>query len=426
MLKDFYDLISSRGFLHQSTDENGIKKLLLSKSTGYIGFDCTSDSLHVGSLLPLMLLRTFQKCGHKPIILLGGGTTLIGDPSGKDETRKILRENDILNNKQNLTKIFEKFLSFDSSKKNCAEIVDNYNWLNDLKLIPFLREIGSKFSVNRMLGLDSIKQRLKREQNLSFLEFNYSIFQAYDFLTLHEKYNCMIQFGGSDQWGNIVSGIDLIKKEKDQQVFGLTSPLITTSSGKKMGKTAEGAIWLSEDKLSVQDFWQFWRNTSDEDIIKFLKIFTEIGTEKIKEFESLSGSELNKLKIILANEITTLCHSVEKARKAELEAKSILSSVNVDSNVIDTCEQKLSFKSESLKKGRLLKEILVELNLTQSNGQSKRLIEQGAVKINEQIIKDKDLLITDKNFLKNPKKSNLYYLIIYVGKKKYGVVELVT
>jgi tyrosyl-tRNA synthetase len=193
-----------------------------------------------------------------------------------------------------------------------------------------------------------------------------------------------------------------------------------------MGKTAEGAIWLSEDKLSVQDFWQFWRNTSDEDIIKFLKIFTEIGTEKIKEFESLSGSELNKLKIILANEITTLCHSVEKARKAELEAKSILSSVNVDSNVIDTCEQKLSFKSESLKKGRLLKEILVELNLTQSNGQSKRLIEQGAVKINEQIIKDKDLLITDKNFLKNPKKSNLYYLIIYVGKKKYGVVELVT
>ncbi|MEE2695301.1 MAG: tyrosine--tRNA ligase [Pseudomonadota bacterium] len=425
MLKDFYDLISSRGFLHQSTDDNGIKKLLLKKTSGYIGFDCTSDSLHVGSLLPLMLLRAFQKCGHKPIILLGGGTTLIGDPSGKDETRRILQKKDILKNKKKLMRIFKKFLSFDSSLGNCAEILDNYMWLGNLKLISFLRDIGSKFSVNRMLGLDSIKQRLKREQNLSFLEFNYSIFQAYDFLLLHEKYNCMLQFGGSDQWGNIVSGIDLIKREKNQQVYGLTTPLVTNSSGKKMGKTSEGAVWLSEEKFSVQDFWQFWRNTSDNDIIKFLKLFTEISTKEIKRYENLEGSELNKLKIILANEVTTLCHGKEKSRKAESEAKSILSSKNFNTNIFDTCEQKLSIKIKSLKQGIFLKKILIDLKLTQSNGQSKRLIEQGAVKLNEQIVKEKDLLITKNDFTENPEKKNSY-LIIYVGKKKYGVVELVS
>ena len=247
-----------------------LREILKKTTSGYIGFDCTSDSLHAGSLLPLMLLRTFQKFGHKPILLLGSGTTLVGDPSGKDETRKILNEKDIKNNKKKLEKVFKKFLSFESS--NSALLIDNYDWLINLKYINFLREIGSKFSVNKMMSLESIKQRLNREQNLSFLEFNYSLLQAYDFLELNRKNNCKIQFGGSDQWGNIVSG-NLIRKITNEEVYGITTPLITTSSGKKMGKTEEGAIWLSEDKLDVNSFWQYWRNTSDDDVINFLSFY---------------------------------------------------------------------------------------------------------------------------------------------------------
>ena len=426
MLKNFCNEIISRGFWYQSTDDDGIKKLLSKKTTGYIGFDCTSDSLHVGSLLPLMLLRLFQKSGHKPIILVGGGTTLIGDPSGKDETRKILSTSDINNNKKNLKKIFKKFLSFDKSQNNSAELVDNYDWLSRLKLIPFLRNTGSKFSINKMLSLESIKQRLGREQHLSFLEFNYSIFQAYDFMVLNELHKCMIQFGGSDQWGNIVSGIDLVKKEKNSQVFGLTSPLITTSSGKKMGKTAQGAVWLSEEKFSIKDFWQYWRNTSDEDVIKFLKLFTEIEVKEIDKFKDFKGSDLNQLKTLLANEVTTLCHGKDKSDKIQLEAKTMLKSSSIDSEIIDSCEQKLVIKSESVENKISLKNTLVELKLSHSNGQSKRLIEQGAVKINDIIIKDKDFNISNENFLQHPKKNNYQYLVIYVGKKKYGILELIT
>ena len=426
MLKNFCDLLISRGFWNQSTDDDGIRKLLSNTTTGYIGFDCTANSLHVGSLLPLMLLRLFQKCGHKPIILVGGGTTLIGDPSGKDETRKILSASDINNNKENLKKIFKKFLSFDTTKKNCALLVDNYDWLSKLELIPFLRDTGSKFSINKMLALESIKQRLKREQHLSFLEFNYSIFQAYDFMILNERYNCMIQFGGSDQWGNIVSGIELVKKERNCQVYGLTSPLITTSSGKKMGKTADGAVWLSEEKFSVKDFWQFWRNTSDDDVINFLKLFTEIEISEIEKFKNLKGSDLNKIKILLANEVTSLCHGKEKSEKVELEAKSILDSSEIDSETIDSCDQKIVIKSKAIDNGILLKQLLVELKLSQSNGQSKRLIEQGAVKINEKVVKEKDMSISSKHFIKHPQKKNCYYLVLYVGKKNYGVVELIS
>ncbi len=426
MYKDFYDTVISRGFWHQSTNDIGIKELLSKKTTGYIGFDCTSDSLHVGSLLPLMLLRIFQQCGHKPIILIGGGTTLIGDPSGKDETRKILKKSDVERNKEGLKKIFRKFLSFDKKNTNYAELVDNYAWLSKLELIPFLRDTGSKFSINKMLGLESIKQRLNREQNLSFLEFNYSIFQAYDYLVLNKKYNCMVQFGGSDQWGNIVSGIELIKKAINRQVFGLTSPLITTSTGKKMGKTADGAVWLTEDRFSVKDFWQYWRNTSDDDVIKFLKLFTNIDIVKINNFEKYKGAELNELKILLANEITTLCHGIDKSKKAEYEAKSILNYKDIGHNIIDSCEQRVLYNLESLNKGVSLKQILIELKLTQSNGQAKRLIEQGAVKINKEQIIEKELKISKDHFIKHPKKSNLYYFILYVGKNKYGIVELIT
>lgn len=422
-MNDFLKYIKSRGYLHQCTNEIGVSQTLKDSSLGYIGFDCTSDSLHAGSLLPLMLLRTFQKFGHKPILLLGGGTTLVGDPSGKDETRKILSEDNIANNKKKLKEVFQKFVSFESS--NGAILIDNYDWLINLKYINFLREIGSKFSVNKMMSLESIKQRLNREQNLSFLEFNYSLLQAYDFLELKRKKNCKIQFGGSDQWGNIVSGIDLIRKITNEEVFGITTPLITTSSGKKMGKTEDGAIWLSEDKLDITSFWQYWRNTSDDDVIKFLYLFTELENKEIEKLETLKGEELNNAKILLANEVTKLCHNEEKSKKAENEAKSILTSNKFNFETLKNTENKIVLNLDQIYLGITIKQILIDLKLCNSNGEAKRLIDQKAVKINKEIIKDKDLIIDKKKFIKESNNKN-QYLVIYVGKKKFGVVELVT
>ena len=422
MNDQFLDFIKKRGFVSQCTDEENLKKTLSSKTIGYIGFDCTSDSLHVGSLLPLMILKHFQNFGHRPIILLGGGTTLIGDPSGKDETRKILSADEINSNKKKLRKIFEKFLSFDSSKENGALLVDNYDWLSNLNLINFLRDIGSKFSVNKMLSLESIKQRLKREQNLSFLEFNYSILQAFDFFELFKKYNCKIQFGGSDQWGNIVSGIDLIKKIKNtEQVFGLTSPLITTSDGKKMGKTADGAIWLSKEKCSVQNFWQYWRNTADEDVIKFLYLFTDLEIDKIDKYKDLDGSNLNDVKVILANEVTKICHGESESKNAEQEAKKILVNKDLDLETIKKCENKIIFNKKE-KINISLKQALVELKLCNSNSEAKKLITQGAVRLNDKVITDKDYELNNNNFINNEAR----YVVIYVGKKKYGVIQLVS
>ena len=422
-MNDFLKYIKSRGYLHQCTNEIGVSQTLKDSSLGYIGFDCTSDSLHAGSLLPLMLLRTFQKFGHKPILLLGGGTTLVGDPSGKDETRKILGEDNIAKNKKKLKEVFQKFVSFESS--NGAILIDNYDWLINLKYINFLREIGSKFSVNKMMSLESIKQRLNREQNLSFLEFNYSLLQAYDFLELKRKKNCKIQFGGSDQWGNIVSGIDLIRKITNEEVFGITTPLITTSSGKKMGKTEDGAIWLSEDKLDITSFWQYWRNTSDDDVIKFLYLFTELENKEIEKLETLKGEELNNAKILLANEVTKLCHNEEKSKKAENEAKSILTSNKFNFETLKNTENKIVLNLDQIYLGITIKQILIDLKLCNSNGEAKRLIDQKAVKINKEIIKDKDLIIDKKKFIKESNNKN-QYLVIYVGKKKFGVVELVT
>jgi len=422
-MNDFLKYIKSRGYLHQCTNEIGVSQTLKDSSIGYIGFDCTSDSLHAGSLLPLMLLRIFQKFGHTPILLLGGGTTLVGDPSGKDETRKILSEDNIAKNKKKLKEVFQKFVSFESS--NGALLIDNYDWLINLKYINFLREIGSKFSVNKMMSLESIKQRLNREQNLSFLEFNYSLLQAYDFLELKRKKNCKIQFGGSDQWGNIVSGIDLIRKITNEEVFGITTPLITTSSGKKMGKTEDGAIWLSEDKLDITSFWQYWRNTSDDDVIKFLYLFTELENKEIEKLETLKGEELNNAKILLANEVTKLCHNEEKSKKAENEAKSILSSNKFNFETLKNTENKIVLNLDQIYLGITIKQILIDLKLCNSNGEAKRLIDQKAVKINKEIIKDKDLIIDKKKFIKESNNKN-QYLVIYVGKKKFGVVELVT
>ena len=424
MNEDFLKHINLRGYVNQCTNEKGLILELKKPIIGYIGFDCTADSLHIGSLLPLMLLKNFQKFGHKPIILVGGGTTLVGDPSGKDETRKILDEKKINQNKKKLKKIFEKFVDFNPSKKNSALLVDNFDWLGKLEYISFLRKIGSKFSINKMLSLESIKQRLSREQNLSFLEFNYSILQAYDFLELFNKYNCILQFGGSDQWGNIVSGIDLIKKEKKKEVFGLTTPLITNSSGDKMGKTADGAVWLSEDKLNSFDFWQFWRNTADKDVIKFLKLFTELKQSEIDHYTNLSGSEINRVKVVLANEITSSCHGNEKAQMAEKEASKIIVKKELDSETIKNSSKKLKITEEELENGLTLKKILLDLKLTKSASDSKRLIVQGAIKINNHVINDKDLIITKDHFKLKDKKIN--YLMINVGKKKFGLIELVT
>ena len=425
MKNNFFDFLESRGFIHQSTDKESVKKLLKDEiCTGYIGFDCTSDSLHVGSLLPLMILRNFQKFGHKPIILVGGGTTLIGDPSGKDETRKILTKEEIENNKKKLKIIFEKFVSFDENQANCAVIVDNYDWLMLLKLIPFLREVGSKFSVNKMINLESSKIRLEREQHLSFLEFNYSILQAYDFVELFNKFKCKIQFGGSDQWGNIISGIELAKKMINTTLFGVTTPLITTSTGQKMGKTTNGAIWLSKDKLKTTDFWQFWRNTSDSDVFKFLNLFTDLESKEIDNLRN-SNQDINELKIILANEVTKICHSEKDSKNAEKEASILLTKGNIDLSAIENCEKKISINEKTIINKFSLKEALIKLELSSSNGESKRLISQGAVKLNEDVIINKEEIIRIDMFKIVSDENNKKFLIIYVGKKKYGIIELI-
>ena len=312
-LKEFKE----RGFFYQCTNENDLSKLLDKQNIkGYIGFDCTAESLHVGSLLQIMCLRLLQKHGHRPIVLLGGGTTRIGDPSGKDKTRTILSERNIEKNIKNIEKIFKNYLDTKNPKTKPI-FVNNYSWLKNLNYINFLREIGKHFTINKMLSFDSVKTRLEREQSLSYMEFNYMILQAYDFLELNKKKDCLLQIGGSDQWGNIVNGVELIKRYSNKQVYGLTTPLITLASGAKMGKTETGAIWLDKKFLSAYDYWQFWRNVDDRDIVKFLKIFTDL---EIEEINDLQNKNINELKILLANEATTMLHGKKSAIDSERAA----------------------------------------------------------------------------------------------------------
>ena len=415
-IKEFINIIKARGFIHQTTDleelQSNHKKII-----GYTGFDCTSNTLHVGSLLQLMLLKWLQKTGNKPIVLLGGGTTKIGDPSGKDNTRKILSSNEINSNSKGIRRVIERFIDFNDSA-NGAKLVNNEDWLDGLNYIDFLRNFGKYFSVNRMLTFDSVKTRLEREQNLSFLEFNYMITQAYDYYYLNKNFNCNVQFGGSDQWGNIINGIDLIKKVADKNinnVHAITSPLITTANGKKMGKTDQGAIWLSEEYLPVFDFWQFWRNTVDEDVIKFLKLFTEIDLNEISKLETLKGEEINEAKILLANSITELAHGKEKSSNAFNSAKEIMNkqvgisnlpSVNIDMSI--------------LKDGiQIYKVLTIENILCQSNSDARRLISQGAAKINGKTISDFNYLITEKDLLKNNT------IQVSIGKKKHALVKII-
>ena len=312
---NFLDIMYERGFIHQVTDKDNLGKAMHKDCvTGYIGFDCTAPSLHVGSLVQIMMLRWFQKTGNKPIVLMGGGTTKIGDPSGKDTARPLISNEKIKENQNSLRTVFNNYLKF-GDVENDAIMLDNSEWLEKLNYISFLRDFGSAFSINKLVNLESVKIRLEREQNLSFLEFNYSLLQAFDFLKLNQDYSCKLQMGGSDQWGNIVTGVELVRKKTSEIVYGLTSPLLTTTSGAKMGKTASGAVWLNSNQLSDWDFWQYWRNTEDLDVIKFLKLFTELPLDEINRLEKLKGAEINQAKIILANEVTKLCRSEEAANK---------------------------------------------------------------------------------------------------------------
>ncbi len=403
---EFLSILTERGFIHQVTDTTKLDLFLKNNvSKAYIGFDCTAPSLHVGSLMQIMMLRWFQKCGHCPIVLMGGGTTKIGDPSGKDSARPILSTSKIDQNKASIKKNFEKFLNF-SNKSNNAIMIDNSSWLDNLNYISFLRDYGTSFSVNKMLSLDSIKLRLDRQQNLSFLEFNYPIFQAFDFLVLNKKYNCVLQMGGSDQWGNIVNGVELVRKKNNSQVFGLTSPLLTTSSGSKMGKSEKGAIWLSPELLSDYDFWQYWRNTEDEDVIKFLKLFTELNITDLKKMSKLRGSKINEAKIILANEVTKLCRGEKQALKSFKVAKDTFDEKQLNSNL----------PSEKINKEQIsIIEILNLLQFVKSNGEARRLIRGKGVKINNDLVIDENLKIKKNEFSnKNIKVS--------AGKKRHAII----
>ncbi|MGB1007721.1 MAG: tyrosine--tRNA ligase, partial [Thalassobaculaceae bacterium] len=317
----FLQTMRARGFIHQCTDIDALDALMAARTIpAYIGFDCTADSLHVGSLVQIMMLRWLQRTGHKPIVLMGGGTTKIGDPSGKDDARKLLSEDEIEANKQGIQSIFARYLTFGDGPTD-AVMVDNAEWLDQLMYIPFLRKYGAHFSVNRMLSFDSVRLRLEREQTLSFLEFNYMILQAYDFLELRRRYGCMLQIGGSDQWGNIVNGVELTRRVDQQGIFGLTTPLITLASGEKMGKTAQGAVWLNAERRAPYDFWQFWRNTEDADVVRFLRLFTELPIDEIDRLAALRGAEINEAKKALANAVTTLAHGADVARVAEDTAR---------------------------------------------------------------------------------------------------------
>jgi tyrosyl-tRNA synthetase len=395
--------VVTRGFLHQCTDLAALDAhMTKGPAVAYIGFDATADSLHVGSLVPIMLLRLLQKTGHKPIVLIGGGTTKVGDPSGKDESRKLLTEEDIARNIAGIRRVFDRFITFGNGPTD-AVLVNNADWLDTLQYIPFLRDYGRHFSVNRMLSFESVKLRLEREQPLSFLEFNYMILQAYDFLELARRQNCVLQMGGSDQWGNIVNGVELGRRVDNRELFGLTSPLITTASGAKMGKTAAGAVWLNDDKLPPYDYWQFWRNTEDDDVGRFLRLFTELPEAEIKRLESLKDAEINDAKKVLATEATALAHgrpaaeqAAESARRAFEEGGSGAATPTLtvagDLSILDA---------------------LTSLKFAASRSEARRLIRSNAVRLNDQVISDENRTITAADLASGEAR-------LQAGKKKIG------
>lgn len=407
---EFMQVMIERGFLADCTDYQGLDDALIAGVVpGYIGFDATAKSLHVGSLIQIMMLRWLQKTGHKPITLMGGGTTKVGDPSFRADERPLLTEDAINDNISGIQQVFAKYISYGDGETD-ALMLNNAEWLDGLNYLEFLRDIGRHFSVNRMLSFESVKSRLDREQSLSFLEFNYMILQAYDFLELNRRYGCLVQFGGSDQWGNIVNGIDLTRRVIDHQIFGLTSPLLTTSDGKKMGKSADGAVWLNADMRSPYEFWQFWRNTTDADVGRFLKLYTELPVEECDLLGALAGSDINDAKIILANEVTTLCHGAEAAAAAEATAREVFEKGGVGADL-----PTLSLTKEEIGDGISVVQLIVKSGLAKSGKEAKRLIAENGAKLDDQPLTE--VKIFDATALASPIK-------LSAGKKRHALVQL--
>ncbi|MEL6735734.1 MAG: tyrosine--tRNA ligase [Pseudomonadota bacterium] len=386
---EFLHTLQTRGFIHQTSDDAALDALLCEETvTAYIGFDATAKSLHVGSLMQIMLLYWFQQTGHRPIALMGGGTSMVGDPSGKDESRQLMTREFIEENKEGIKDNFSRFLTFGEGPKD-AIMADNADWLLNLNYVDFLRDYGRHLSVNAMLARDSVKLRLEREQHLSFLEFNYMCLQAYDYVELNRRYDCRLQMGGSDQWGNIVSGVDLGRRAGAKQLFALTTPLLATASGAKMGKSASGAVWLSEDMLPVFDFWQYWRNTEDADVERFLKLFTILPMDEIAKLSALEGAELNDAKKVLATEVTAMVHGREAATTAEETARQTFEVGSVAADLPSVTVPKGEFEN-----GIGLLSALVTAGMAKSNGEARRHIKGGAVKINDEPIKDETRVLT--------------------------------
>jgi tyrosyl-tRNA synthetase len=409
---EFLQEMLSRGFLQDCTDMQGLdEKLLEGCMPAYIGFDATADSLHIGSLIQIMMLRWLQKTGHKPIPLMGGGTTKIGDPSGKDESRQLITTEIINENINGIQKVFEKYLSF-GDNSNDAKIINNAEWLDKLNYIEFLRDIGKHFTINRMISMESVKLRLDREQPLTFLEFNYMLLQAYDFMELNNRYDVSLQMGGSDQWGNIVNGIDLTRRLNKKSVFGLTTPLLTKADGSKMGKSANGAIWLNSEKLSPYEFWQFWRNTLDADVGKFLKLFTELPVSECDRLGSLEGQNINEAKIILANEVTKLCHGEEAALSSEKTARKVFTEDSSDENL-----PTLEILNTEIIDGISFTQALVRTGLVSSGKEAKRIIAGGGARLNDQVINDAGFMLYAADLQKTPK--------ISASKKKHALIKVI-
>ncbi|MEP6357312.1 MAG: tyrosine--tRNA ligase [Hyphomicrobiales bacterium] len=408
---EFLSVLEERGFIHQCSDADGLDALLAKETTtAYVGFDCTADSLHVGNLISIMMLHWFQATGHKPIALMGGGTTRVGDPSGKDESRQLLTPEIIESNKQGIKQAFDQLLTFGDEPKD-AIMADNTDWLLDLKYIDFLRDVGRHLSVNQMLQRDSVKMRLDREQHLSFLEFNYMCLQAYDFVELNKRYDCRLQMGGSDQWGNIVSGVDLGRRIAGAELYALTTPLLTTSSGAKMGKTADGAIWLNKNRLSAYDYWQFWRNTEDADVERFLMRFTLLPMSEIKRLSALQGAEINEAKKILAFEATRIMRGQEAAKLAQETAEKTF-----EQGAIATNLPTIEVASSELDEGLGMLGLYVQSGLCSSNSDARRQVKGGAVRINDVATKDEGRAITSADMKDGVIKLSL-------GKKRHVLVK---
>ena len=404
---DFLRVLDERGFIHQISDPEGLdKRVLQGPITAYIGFDCTARSLHVGSMLPIMMLHWLQQTGNKPITLIGGGTTKVGDPSGKDEARRLLTDADIADNMAGIKQVFAKFLKFGDGKTD-AVMVDNAEWLDELKYISFLRDYGPHFTINRMLTFDSVKLRLEREQPLTFLEFNYMILQAYDFVELSRRYACELQMGGSDQWGNIINGMELGRRVGERQLYALTSPLLTTSSGAKMGKTAAGAVWLNADMLSPYDYWQYWRNAEDADVERFLRLYTTLPMDEIRRLAALQGAEINEAKKVLANEATTLLHGAEAAWAAAETAQKTFEQGGAGEN-LPTIDGK---------PGDGLLALFVAAGLAASNGEVRRAVTGNSVSVNDARVMDPAYTISEADFGTDG------VIKLSLGKKKHALVR---